>query len=90
MPVSELTLARQFNAMRLLVQLLPAENAQLLRIVLQLLHQVAARQNENRMNVASLAKIFVPALFQADPMAAVRVLNPGSNLPFRARRKTRV
>uniref|UniRef100_A0A914XM84 Rho-GAP domain-containing protein n=1 Tax=Plectus sambesii TaxID=2011161 RepID=A0A914XM84_9BILA len=51
---------RRLKAIRLLVQLLPVENRQLLGMVLNLLKKVADRHEQNKMTALNLGTIFVP------------------------------
>lgn len=65
--------AKQLRALRLLLLLLPADNRQLLRDLLQLLAVVAAHSQSNLMTPLNLGTVFAPHLLCPRQMSAVQM-----------------
>ena len=51
---------RQIRGLQMLIQLLPKENAEMLRRVLDLLHQVTLNSDLNKMNALNLGTMMAP------------------------------
>jgi hypothetical protein len=54
--------ARRLNIVRLLIQCLPVENRQLLRLLLTLFKRIVEHSEQNKMTAANLGILFVPVL----------------------------